>query len=113
MVLAILILIGAWVMNLFFPWWGIAIPGLILGYQFNKSTMGSLGWGFLGVFLLWGGQAFWIHIANDGILSTRIANMLGVGSPWIVILITAVLGGVVSGLATMTGSLFNGKGHNS
>ncbi len=109
MILALLILISAFLLNLFLPWWSIAIPGLIFGYQFKKSGLASFGWGFLAVFLLWSGQAFYIHFVNDGILSTRIAEMLGVGSPYLVILITGVLGGLVSGLATLTGSLFNKK----
>lgn len=109
MLLTVLILILAFILNLFLPWWSIAIPGLVLGYQFNKSAWASFGWGFLALFLLWGGQALYIHFANDGILSTRIAEMLGVGSPYLVILITGVLGGSVSGIATLSGTLFNKK----
>ena len=105
MILALLILITAFLLNLILPWWSIAIPGLILGYFFKKGSGVSFLWGFLGVFLLWAGQATYIHLANDGILSTRIANMLGVGSPWLVILVTGVIGGLVSGMATLTGSL--------
>ncbi|MBO6792990.1 MAG: hypothetical protein JJ895_03695 [Balneolaceae bacterium] len=109
MILVLLILAVAFLLNLFLPWWCIAIPGLIFGYLFKEKAAISFVWGFVALFLLWGGQALYIHIANDGILSTRIAEMLGVGSPLIVVLITAVLGGAVSGLATMTGSLANQK----
>lgn len=83
------------------------LPGLAFGYQFKKTGWISFGWGFLALFILWSGQALYIHCANDGLLSTRIAEMLGVGSPYLVILITGVLGGLVSGIATLTGSLFN------
>ena len=109
MLLAILVLIGALILNVFLPWWSIAIPGLLIGYQFREKPIPSFLWGFLGVFLLWGGQSLFIHVANDGIMSGRIADMLGVGSPLIVVLITGVLGGLVSGLATLTGSLANQK----
>ncbi len=109
MLLALLILITAFLINLILPWWSIAIPGLVFGYQFKKISWVSFGWGFLAVFVLWGGQALYIHFANERILSTRIAEMLGVGSSYLVILITGVLGGLVSGLATLTGSLFNRK----
>ncbi len=105
MLLALLVLIGAFILNLFLPWWSIAIPGLLIGFQFKEKPIPSFLWGFLGVFLLWGGQALYIHIVNEGILSGRIAEMLGVGSPIMVIVITGVLGGMVSGLATLTGSL--------
>lgn len=110
MLLALIILITAFLLNLFLPWWSIAIPGLIFGYMFKQKGLASFAWGFLALFLLWGGQALYIHFANDGILSTRIATMLGVGSPYLVILITGVLGGLVSGLATLTGSSFNNPG---
>ncbi|GAB5410769.1 MAG: hypothetical protein BalsKO_31340 [Balneolaceae bacterium] len=106
MILTFLILITAFILNLFLPWWSIALPGLAFGYQFKKSPWVSFGLGFLALFLLWGGQALYIHFANDGILSTRIAEMLGVGSPYLVILITGIIGGLVSGLATLTGTLF-------
>jgi len=112
MKISVLILVSVFILNLFLPWWSIAIPGLLIGYQFKEEPIPSFLWGFLGVFLLWGGHALYIHIANDGILSTRIAEMLGVGSPLIVVLITAVFGGLVSGFATMTGSMMNQKKAN-
>lgn len=105
MLLTVLILISAFLLNLFLPWWSIAIPGLVFGWWFNEKAGPSFVFGFLALFILWGGQALYIHLANDGILSTRIAEMLQVGSPLLVILLTGVLGGLVSGLATLTGSL--------
>ncbi|MEX0724612.1 MAG: hypothetical protein WD053_12065 [Gracilimonas sp.] len=105
MILAALILVTAFLLNLFLPWWSIAIPGLVFGYLFNERALPSFGWGFLALFLLWAGQALYIHFANEAILSTRIAEMLSVGSPLLVVLITAVIGGLVSGLATLTSSL--------
>lgn len=107
MILALLIAITAFLLNLFLPWWSIALPGVLFGYLFKQKGTVSFGWGFLALFLLWGSQALYTHFANDGILSSRIAEMLGVGSPFIVILVTGVLGGLVSGLATLSGSLLN------
>ena len=107
MILLILLIITAYLINLVLPWWGIAITGLILGFQMKPKSGVAFGYGFLALFLLWGGQALYIHFANDGILSTRIAEMLGVGSPYLVVLITGVLGGLVSGLAVLSGALLN------
>ncbi|MEQ9089641.1 MAG: hypothetical protein RIE52_01050 [Balneola sp.] len=105
MILLILLIITAYLINLILPWWGIAITGLILGFQMKPKPGKAFGIGFLALFLLWSGQALYIHLANDGILSTRIAEMLGVGSPILVILITGIVGGLVSGLAVLSGSL--------
>ena len=112
MLLTFLILITAFLLNLILPWWSIAIPGLIFGYQFKKSAWLSFAWGFLAPSLLWSGQALYLHFSNDGILSTRIGTMLGVGSPYLVILITGILGGLISGLATLTGSMFKNNSSN-
>jgi len=105
MFLSALILITAFLLNLFLPWWSVAIPGLIFGYLFSQKAFSSFGWGFLALFLLWGGQALYTHLANDGILTSRIAEMLSLGSPILIVLITGILGGLVSGLAALTGSL--------
>lgn len=109
MILLILLVITGYLINLVLPWWGIAITGLILGFQLKPTSGKAFGIGFLALFLLWGGQAFYIHVANDGILSTRIAEMLSVGSPILVVLITGLVGGLVSGLAVLSGSLINNK----
>lgn len=105
MLLTVIIIVTAWLLNLMLPWWSIALPGIIMGYIFNKKAAASFGWGFLALFLLWGGQSAYIHVANEGLLSGRVAEMLSLNSPLLVILITALIGGLVSGLATMTGSL--------
>jgi hypothetical protein len=106
MILSLLILLTAWLLTLVFPWWTIAIPGLVLGFQFNKKAASSFGWGFLALFLLWGIQATIIHVQNDGVLTSRVATMLGVNSAFLVILSTGLIGGLVSGMSTLTGSLF-------
>ncbi len=105
MILLLLLIITAFLINLVLPWWGIAITGLALGFQFKPGLGKAFVNGFLALFLLWGGQAVYTHFANEGILSTRIAEMLQVGSPWLVILATGLIGGLVSGLAVLSGSL--------
>ncbi|MFA5668710.1 MAG: hypothetical protein WC967_05655 [Balneolaceae bacterium] len=109
MLLTALIILFSFLLNFFLPWWSIALPGLVFGYFFKPKAFAAFGWGFLALFLLWGAQALYIHFANDGILSTRIAEMLQVGSPLLVVLITGVIGGLVSALATLTGALFANK----
>lgn len=113
MILLILLIITAYLVNLVLPWWGIAITGLVLGFQIKPKSGKAFGVGFLALFLLWGGQALYIHLVNDGILSSRIAEMLGVGSPILVILITGIIGGLVSGLAVLSGATISGRNKKS
>ena len=109
MLLTALIILFSFLLNFILPWWSIAIPGLVFGYFLKPKPLAAFALGFLALFLLWGGQALYIHLANDGILSTRITEMLQVGSPLLVVLITGVIGGIVSAFATLTGALLHPK----
>ena len=61
--------------------------------------------GFLGLFLLWGCVALWLDIRNKGVLSGRIGELLGLGNnSMLLILVTALLGGLVAGFAALSGS---------
>lgn len=51
----------------------------------------------------WFIQALYIHLANDAILSTRIAEMLQLGSPLFLLLFTFLIGGILAGLGTLFG----------
>ena len=59
----------------------------------------------LGISLLWAGLAGWMDMKNNGILSHKIAQILPLnGNSFLLILITAVVGGLVAGFAAMSGS---------
>lgn len=51
-------------------------------------------------------QALYIDIANESILSSRIAEMMGIGSHWIILFATFLIAALVGGFATLTGTLF-------
>lgn len=106
MILALLIAITAWLLALVLPWWSAFIPGLILGAILGRNGGASFLWGFAGIGGLWLIQSFWIYLANDGILTTRIADLFSLPAPFLVILITALIGGLIGGLSTLTGYLF-------
>ena len=90
---------------LFFPWWIIAVTSFIVAVFIHQRPLAAYGAGFTGLFLLWGIHAFIIDIRNHSLLSTKVAQILPLGgSPINLILITATVGGLVSGFAAMTGS---------
>lgn len=102
----ILIAITAWILGLFLPWWSLAIPCLILGAWLGKSGGRSFLIGFTGIALLWLLQSIFIHFANGGVLTARIAELFSLPDPVLVLLLTAVVGGMAGGLSTMTGFYF-------
>ncbi len=95
----------AFVGGLYLPWWSIAIAALLVAVMVHQKAGKAFIAGFLGVFLLWGGLAWWIDMKNEGILAAKIASVLPLGGSAIVlILVTGLIGGLVAGFAAMSGS---------
>lgn len=87
------------------PWWSFAITSLLVAVSVHQKPGRAFLSGFLGLFLLWAGMAFLKDSANNHILSTKVAQILPLGgSYFVLILVTGIVGGLVSGLAALTGS---------
>jgi FtsH-binding integral membrane protein len=90
--------------GLFFPWWIIAVTSFIVAVFIHQRPLPAYAAGFIGLYLLWGIHAFIIDLRNHSLLSGKVAQILPVGSSINLILITATIGGIVSGFAALTGS---------
>lgn len=100
------------VLGMFTPWWTVAIAAGSVGALMHRSGLQSFFSGFLGVALAWLGITLWINHSNGGIFSARMAQVLPVGGQVLYLhLITALLGGLIGGLAAWSGtsirSIFN------
>jgi hypothetical protein len=96
----------AFIGGLYFPWWSIAVAAFVIGLLVRQKAW--LAWlaGFLGLFLLWVLLAWLKNAPNDGLLSGKIGELLGIGNnPVLLIIITGFLGGIVAGFAALTGSM--------
>jgi hypothetical protein len=95
----------AFIAGLYLPWWGIAIAGIVVALLVHQRAIKAWLSGFLGVFILWAGLAWWIDMKNHGILSAKIASVLPMGGhSAVLILVTGIIGGLVTGFAAMSGS---------
>jgi hypothetical protein len=92
--------------GIFLPWWSVALAGFISGiWLLQKPGMSFLS-SFTAVFLLWGGFALFRSQMNDDILATRFALLiLKSDNPLSLVLLTGMIGGLVSGLGALSGSL--------
>ena len=91
--------------GIYLPWWSIAVIAFLVALLIKQK----IGWAYLsafaGIFLLWGGLAFLIDIKNESILSHKMAQVFPLnGSSLLLILITALIGALVAGLAAISGS---------
>jgi hypothetical protein len=95
----------SFIAGLYLPWYSIAIVAFLVSLFFNQNIGSGFLAGFLGVFILWAALSFWINAGNEGILSHKIAQLLPLGgSSLLLIIVTALVGGLVGGFAAMAGS---------
>ena len=95
----------AFVLQSFLPWWTMAIAAAGIGYYFNTKGLISFAAGFLGVGLLWLGMALFIDVTTHSILTEKINRILPLNS----VVLTALIGGIVGGFASLTGALIKSK----
>ncbi len=89
---------------LYLPWWSIAIAAFLVAALIPQKPLRSFLSAFIALFLLWGGLSFWISNANDHILAGKVSMLiLGKASPYLLMLITAVIGALIAGMAALTG----------
>jgi len=93
-----IISIGSYFLQLALPWYSIAILPFLIGVFFSGRARTAFFSAFLGIFLLWGTLSLMIHYQSGGILTTKIADLFKVGSPALLILLTAFTGGLTAGL---------------
>jgi len=96
---------------LYLPWWSIAIVSFLVAALIPQRPGKAFLAGFIALFLLWGGLSFWLSYRNDHILAHKISLLvLKMDSPYLLILCTALIGGLVAGMAALTGSFLRTKG---
>jgi hypothetical protein len=94
----------------FLPWWTIAPVAFAVAYLFKLEWYNAFLAGFAGLFLLWGGMAFFIDHANEHILSGRVSILFIKSSkPLVIVLMTGLIGGLVAGFGGMAGALLGKK----
>ena len=98
-----LTIILAYILELFFPWYSVAIAAFIIGFAI-RSRLSFLA-GFIAIALLWTIKALLIDITSTSDLATRVAQIFPLREKIFLYLVVAVIGGLVGGFACMTGAL--------
>ncbi|HUR10354.1 MAG TPA: hypothetical protein VM012_03245 [Flavitalea sp.] len=94
----------SFVLGLYLPWWSLAIAAFAVAALIFQKPWHAFLSGFLALFLLNIFFASAINAANDGILAGKVARIFPLGgSAILLILISALIGALVAGLAALSG----------
>ncbi|WP_035561151.1 hypothetical protein [Hymenobacter sp. IS2118] len=103
--LLLLILVLSAAVQLDLPWWSLAAVAFGVGLLLAPSGGAAFGAGFGGAGLSWLLPAAWLSHQNEGLLAGRMAQLLPLGgSPVALLLVTALVAGLVGGLAALAGT---------
>lgn len=103
--LFLIILILSFISSYFLPWWVIAIVAFLAAFFLGKTPGQSFLSGFGAVFIAWMVLALLKSIPNDNILAKRVAQLFQLPNWILLLLITALIGGLVGGMAALSGVL--------
>ena len=104
--LFLIILILSFASGYFLPWWVVAIAAFLAAFFVGKTSGKSFWSGFIAVFIGWTVLALFKSIPNDHILADRVVQLFPIPRHWIwLLLITALIGGLVGGMAALSGIL--------
>jgi hypothetical protein len=101
---AFLLLLPRMINNL--PWWAFVIPVLVLGIviALKKLEVSTFTVGFIAGFLIWFGAHLFFDLTSSATILVRLGLLISV-SKFVVMLISGLIGGLISGLALYTGNL--------
>jgi hypothetical protein len=101
---AFILILGA-LLQTFLPWWTLTIGAFAIGFLFASNGWKSFFAGFLGIGLLWLGMSLYIDITTQSVLTEKVARLFPTKTTPLLFVITSLVGGLVGGLASLTGSI--------
>ena len=106
MIEILLIAILSLLAQIFLPWWSLTIVAFAVCFWRNSGAGRAFLYGFAGIALVWLGYALLIYLRTDGIFTGRMGELLfKSNTAALPMLVTAVLGGLMGGLAGLSGYL--------
>jgi len=102
----LVILIASFLLQLVLPWWVIVIISFATCGLIGKTAKLSLWQPFFAIILLWTGVALYKSLPNHNLLVSRIAEMFGLHAWWLILVVSALLGGFVAAVSGYCGYQF-------
>ena len=105
MVVLITLFLAA-ILQLFMPWWSVAIAAALPALLVSQSGWKSFQNGFLGVFVLWTVWSATIYFQGGDVLADRISTLFSLPTGLLSILVTGLVGGLTGGFSAWTANRF-------
>lgn len=96
----------AFSLGIFLPWWSITFAAFLVPIFIPLTPWKDFLSGFIALFLFWGIMTYIISFRNGFLFTHKISLLiLKADNPNMIILLTAFIGAIVAGFASLSGSL--------
>ena len=97
-------IILAFVLSQFLPWWSVMLAAFITAILISLERTAVFIVPFMAIIFFWIAYAFLLSNGNDFVLANKIAVLLPLqGNPYLLILVTGLVGGLAAGVAAIFG----------
>lgn len=103
--LFLIIALVAFVLQLFLPWWILAVVTFFLAFWLAPKAGQAFLAGFAGIGVGWLGLSLFQHIRNEGLLTAKVATLFTLPHPVLLILVTVIISSLVGGFSALAGYL--------
>lgn len=103
--LFLIILILSVLCGFILPWWVGAIIAFVAAVIWGRKPVVTFVAGFGGLFMAWVILALIKSLPNNNVLASRVATLFHLPHWLFLLLVTAMIGGLVGGLAALSGAL--------
>jgi len=100
-IILLLTLISAYIL----PWWAACILAFAAAIFYGKTSGQSFWSGFAGLGLAWIALALLKSFPNEHILAGRVSRMFHLPHWLLLLVVTAIIGGLVGGMSALSGML--------
>jgi hypothetical protein len=94
----------AYLMQLYMPWWSVVLASFLISLILSSKGLSSFFAGFIGIGALWFYMAWRIDSTTGSILTEKVAAIFTLPNSFLLILVTALIGGLAGGFGALAGS---------
>jgi hypothetical protein len=103
MMLFFLIAILSFLVQLFLPWWSLAVVAFACSFMLGRKAATTFFTGMLASGLVWLIMALYIHFTRGDLMTDKMAVLLALPSSLILYLASFFIAGIEGGLAAISG----------
>ncbi|NQW28147.1 MAG: hypothetical protein HQ474_09575 [Flammeovirgaceae bacterium] len=100
----VLIALFSYLLPFYLPWWSISISAGIICFLIPQRSFDSFNSAIIGSGLTWLTMTYQIDQNTNSFLSTKIASLMSLSDPIILIYLTGIIGALIAGFGALTGN---------